>query len=235
MKNLDVLPSELVHEVMSAAEQHHAGVPISSAFFFGLGEWLRRPIFVMAGAEGAVTLAAVWVAVITVLAAIIFGMDVPFVGESRAQKAQFFQVLTVLITASFVLTHPSRIAFLHVNPRAVHEINEQCIHLQNASQFDLDACDRTLSIAEKICGRRITVLWFFPATGWALSAYLLQHELALGTPDLSAGLIAGILTLFVAGATAAYSRSVWAVFGLSSAVIELQRKRVLNKLPALQQ
>lgn len=211
------------------AELHHARIPIPSAFCFGLGEWLRRPFFVMADAEGAITLAAIWMAVIGVLATLIFVIKIPFIGESSAQQTQLFQLLTAIVTASFVLTHPSRLAFLHVNPRAVYEVSRRCTHLQNSAEFDLDACDRILSTAEKICSRRITVLWFFPATGWAISAYLLQQALASQKPDLTAGVIAALVTLFLAGATAAYSRSVWAVLGLSSAVIELQRKRISGK------
>src|SRR5688572_16520810 len=111
--NLEVLPSELTREVIAMAELHHARIQIPSAFLFGLGEWFRRPFFVLAGGEEVVRLTMIWLAAIGFVAALVFGIQIPFIGESRVQQTKIFQTLVVVITGSFVLTHPSRLAFLH--------------------------------------------------------------------------------------------------------------------------
>ena len=65
----EILPTEVAQELLATAEKHHVRFPIPDGFL-GLGEWLRRPLFVMAGADGAMQSAAIWVVLALVAAAL---------------------------------------------------------------------------------------------------------------------------------------------------------------------
>ena len=219
----EMLPTEIAQALLASAEMHYTRIPLPDGSS-GLGEWLRRPIFVMAGAEGAMQGAVIWVVLAVVAAALIFGLEITTLDVAEQSRHYFLTV--TLLTGVFTLTHPSRLAFLHIDRATVQAVADKCELLASATPGDLDACDRILVASEKICGRRLTVLWFVPASCWGAALFLFQHAFSAPSADVGAAATVALVALLAAGVVASYSRAVWTVFGMASAVVELQRQRL---------
>lgn len=219
----EILPTEIAQELLASAEKHYVRLPIPDGSS-GIGEWLRRPFFVVAGASGAMEAAAIWCALAVVAALAIFSLGIG--SDDAAEQSRTYFLTLTLLTGLFILTHPSRLAFLHIKPATVRAVAGSCELLASADLGDLDACDRILAASEKMCGRRLTVLWFVPASCWGVSLVLFQLAFAAPTPDVTSAAGFALVALLLAGVVASYSRAVWTVFGMASAVVELQRKRL---------
>lgn len=219
----EILPTEIAQALLASAEMHYTRIPLPGGSS-GIGEWLRRPIFVLAGAEGAMQAVVVWIVLAVVAAVLIFGLEIS-TADVAGQSRHYFLTLT-LLTGLLALTHPSRLAFLHVDRATVKAVAENCRLLALATSGDLDACDRILVASEKICSRRLTVLWFVPASCWGAAIFLFQRAFSTQPADVGAAVTVALVALLVAGVVASYSRAVWTVFGMASAAVELQRKRL---------
>ncbi|MGQ4582483.1 hypothetical protein [Lysobacter sp. F60174L2] len=221
----EILPTEIAQELLAVAEKHYVRIPIPDGSS-GLGEWLRRPFFVAAGADGVMQATVIWIVLAVVVAVFIFGLEVSS-ADGAEQSRHYFLTLTAL-TGLFTLTHPSRLAFLHIKPASVRAVAHRCELLASAGLGDLDACDRILTSSEKICGRRLTVLWFLPASCWGVALLLFQLAFSAPSPSVTMAVAFALVALLLAGVVASYSRAVWTVFGMASAVVELQRKRLAH-------
>lgn len=166
----EILPTEIAQALLASAEMHYTRIPLLGGSS-GIGEWLRRPIFVLAGAEGALQAAVVWIVLAVVAAVLNFGVEIS-TADVAEQLRQYFLTLT-LLTGLFTLKHPSRL--LHVDRATVKAVAENCRLLALATPDDLDPCDRILVASKKICSRRLTALWFGPASCWGAALFLFQR------------------------------------------------------------
>ena len=222
------LPTELAKEIFSAAEAYHVKFGISSTDRFGLAELLRRPFFLLAGAEGAFASALKWALAAGIGALVIFGLDIPWLGARGPEQWSTYQAFLIILTSMFLLTLPSRFAFMHTTSNAVRAVAEKCEYLRSASLDDLASCERICGFVEKACSRRISTLWFIPATSWGIALYLTQKALGSASPEVGLAAFVTLISALLAGGVGAYARSVWVVFGLTTAVIELQRQQLTS-------
>lgn len=175
---------------------------------------------VFVAATPSVTAFAYWLLVV-LSAAVLTYLVVKPLGWFAAQSIDgYFYGICVIATLCLILSRPSALGLPNLNGGALGAARMRWPESGELSDSERAAAQFYVNLAASASQRRVVALWWVTGATWALSAYLFQK----GFEDrdgslLSYAMAPTLVSLVIAGLTAAYARSVNHVHALAHALL----------------
>lgn len=132
----------------------------------------------------------------------------------------YFYGICAVATLCLILSRPSALGLPDVNGGALSAARMRWPESGELSDSERAAAQFYVNLAANASQRRVVALWWVTGATWALSAYLLQKGFEARDGSLLSFAVAPtLISLAIAGLTAAYARSVNHVHALAHALL----------------